>query len=45
MKSESCAFGDADLAGLSEAELDEQCDHLFGIPPIEFEPRSDNIID
>lgn len=26
---EHCAFGDIDLMGLSEAELDAQCDELF----------------
>ena len=29
LKNENCACGDADLLGLSEAELDAQCDHLF----------------
>jgi hypothetical protein len=34
-----CAFGDIDLMGLSEDELDIQCDELFKSAPIEFVPR------
>ena len=33
------AFGDPDLLGISEEELDEQCDELFNQYPIRFEPR------
>lgn len=40
-----CAFGDEDLMGLSEAELDLQCDDLFADTPIKFRPRKDNALD
>ena len=40
-----CAFGDEDLLGLSEAELDMQCDDLFSDTPIKFIPRKDNQLD
>lgn len=33
------AFGDPDLLGITEDELDEQCDELFSQYPIRFEPR------
>jgi len=33
-KNQNCAFGDADLLGWSETELDAYCDHLFQIAPI-----------
>ena len=31
-----CAFGDIDLLGLSEAELDQQCDDIFQDIPLVF---------
>jgi len=34
-----------DLHGISEEELDQQCDELFGEAPIVFKPRKDNEID
>lgn len=40
-----CAFGDEDLLGLSEAELDMQCDDLFTDTPIKFIPRKDDPVD
>jgi len=33
------AFGDIDLMGITEDELDQQCDELFADTPIEFNPR------
>jgi hypothetical protein len=39
------AFGDPDLIGISEEELDAQCDELFGQYPIRFEPRSGDQMD
>ena len=36
---------DVDLLGISEEELDQQCDELFNEAPIEFKPRKDNEID
>lgn len=44
-KFEHCAFGDMDLMGLSEEELDTQCDELFKSAPIDFVPREGNQID
>lgn len=44
-KFEHCAFGDMDLMGLSEEELDTQCDELFKTAPIDFIPREGNQID
>ena len=44
-KFEHCAFGDMDLMGLSEEELDTQCDELFKTAPIDFVPRDGNQID
>ena len=44
-KFEHCAFGDMDLMGLSEEELDTQCDELFKTAPIDFVPREGNQID
>jgi len=44
-KFEHCAFGDMDLMGLSEEELDTQCDELFKTAPIDFVPRQGNQID
>jgi len=41
-KFEHCAFGDMDLMGLSEEELDTQCDELFKTAPIDFIPRDGN---
>lgn len=31
-----CAFGDMDLMGLTEQELDSQCDELFRKAPVKF---------
>ena len=42
---ETAAYGDFDLLGISEEELDQQCDELFNEAPIEFKPRKDNEID
>jgi len=42
---ETAAYGDIDLLGISEEELDQQCDELFNEAPIEFKPRKDNEID
>ena len=33
------AFGDPDLLGISEEELDQQCDELFAQYPIRFQVR------
>jgi len=33
------AFGDMDLMGISEAELDQQCDDLFLDIPVRFKAR------
>ena len=38
-------FGELDLMGISEDEIDQQCDELFADTPIEFKPRSTNEID
>lgn len=40
-----CAFGDPDLLGLSEWELDLQCDDLFAEVPIRFKPKRGNSLD
>ena len=40
-----CAFGDEELMGLSEAELDLQCDDLFADTPIKFRPRRGDAVD
>ena len=40
-----CAFGDEELMGLSEAELDLQCDELFADTPIKFKPRKGDELD
>jgi hypothetical protein len=40
-----CAFGDMDLLGLSEAELDQQCDDIFQDVPIKFKPRKGDALD
>lgn len=40
-----CAFGDIDLLGLSEAELDQQCDDIFQDVPIKFKPRKGDPLD
>ena len=42
---EQPAFGDLALLGITENELDEQCDDLFGDTPIKFVPRKGNQID
>ena len=42
---EQPAFGDLALLGITETELDEQCDDLFGDTPIKFVPRKGNQID
>ena len=39
MGTQVAAFGDPDLLGISEEELDQQCDELFSQYPIRFEPR------
>ena len=39
------AFGDPDLLGISEEELDVQCDELFGQYPIRFDPRRGDPMD
>mmetsp|Transcript_5424 Transcript_5424/g.9129 ORF Transcript_5424/g.9129 Transcript_5424/m.9129 type:complete len:352 (-) Transcript_5424:8-1063(-) len=41
----ACAFGDTDLMGLTEAELDGQADELFRGVPVEFVPRANNEVD
>jgi len=41
---EQPAFGDLALLGITEAELDEQCDDLFNDVPIKFVPRKNNKI-
>ena len=33
------AFNDADLLGMTEEEIDAQCDELFEEAPIAFEPE------
>ena len=38
-------FGDLALLGISEYELDKQCDDLFGQTPIKFQARKGNKID
>lgn len=42
---EQPAFGDLALLGITEIELDKQCDDLFNTTPIEFIPRKGNKID
>ena len=44
-KEQIAAFGDPALLGISEKELDEQCDELFLEPPIIFTPRKNNKMD
>lgn len=44
-KEQIAAFGDPDLVGISEKELDGQCDELFAEPPIIFNPRENNEMD
>ena len=44
-KEQIAAFGDPALLGISEEELDEQCDELFMEPPIIFTPRKNNKMD
>ena len=39
------AFGDPALLGISEEELDEQCDELFRETPIIFQARKGNKMD
>ena len=39
------AFGDADLMGITEDEVDAQCDELFDTPPIKFKPRKNEVVD
>lgn len=38
-------FGDLALLGITESELDQQCDDLFEDTPIKFYPRKGNKID
>ena len=40
-----CAFGDIDLLGLSEAELDQQCDDIFQDVPIKFKTMKGDALD
>ena len=40
-----CAFGDEDLLGMSEEDLDMQCDDVFEDTPIPFKPRKGDILD
>lgn len=42
---EQPAFGDMDLLGISEVELDQQCDDLFQDTPIKFKARKNNELD
>lgn len=42
---DTAAFGDIELMGISEQELDNQCDELFQDTPIEFQPRKNNCLD
>lgn len=37
--------GDPDLLGLTESEIDEECDTLFRDTPITFQPRPNYILD
>ena len=37
--------GDIDQLGITEDELDAQCDELFSVAPIDFKPRKGNEID
>lgn len=39
------AFGDADLMGITEEEVDAQCDELFETTPIKFKARKNEIVD
>lgn len=39
------AYGDLALLGITESELDQQCDELFYDTPIKFIPRKNNKID
>jgi len=41
----SAAFGDEDLMGITEEEVDKQCDELFDTTPIKFKPRKNEMID
>lgn len=45
MDGDHCAFGDTDLIGLTEQEIDSQCNELFKTAPMEFEPRQNNEMD
>ena len=42
---DTCAFGDKDLAGITEEEIDLQCDEIFKNTPIKFVPRKNNELD
>lgn len=42
---DAAAFGDPDLAGISEVELDQQCVDLFTTTPIKFLPRRSSDLD
>ena len=39
------AFGDEDLYGITEEEVDAQCDELFENTPIKFKPRKSDPVD
>ena len=39
------AFGDAELVGMTELELDHQCEELFKDTPIEFIARKNVALD
>mmetsp|Transcript_38688 Transcript_38688/g.58863 ORF Transcript_38688/g.58863 Transcript_38688/m.58863 type:complete len:133 (-) Transcript_38688:643-1041(-) len=43
--SSPCAFGDPDLLGMTETEVDEHCDDLFEETPIRFQPRKGSPVD
>jgi len=45
MTEQESQFGELDLMGISEDELDQQCDELFADTPIEFKPRRNVEID
>lgn len=42
---ESMLLDDADLMGLSEEEIDKQCQDIFGDAPMKFQPRSGEPVD
>ena len=42
---ETAAFGDIDLLGITELELDQQCEELFSETPVKFVARKGHDLD